>query len=333
MVYNTGLWSYRLSFHPGELMPSSDIALTTVIALSIPTQLVFAQSQEFEMIQIPVGEFVFDAAVAGPEDGDLVIMLHGFPQSWFEYRHQIPILAEMGFRVVAPNQRGYSPGARPHGVDAYVMPNLVGDVLGMADWLGRERFHLVGHDWGAAVAWYTALASPARVQSVVAISVPHPFAFGEALSSPSGQQASMSGYMATFRAADAEERFLANDAALLRSIYDGSGNSADETQVYLDLLGSREAIGAILNWYRAMIVQSAMSSLTPIRMPTTYVWSSGDVALGREGAELTEKYIEGPYRFVVIDDIGHWIPEQAPDQLNEALQVHFKQAARQENRR
>ncbi len=308
----------------------SHIALTTVIALSIPTQLVLAQSQEFEMIQIPVGEFMFDAAVAGPEDGDLVIMLHGFPQSWFEYRHQIPILAEMGFRVVAPNQRGYSPGARPQGVDAYVMPNLMEDVLGMADWLGRDRFHVIGHDWGAAVAWYTALASPARVQSIVAISVPHPFAFGEALSSPSGQQASMSGYMDAFRRADAEERFLADNSALLRSIYNGSGNSADETQVYLDLLGSREAIGATLNWYRAMIVQSAMPTLTPIRMPTTYVWSTGDIALGSEGAELTEKYVEGPYRFVVIDDVGHWIPEQAPDQLNEALREHFAQTVGRE---
>ena len=299
------------------------VIITVLLALLMHALPVHAQTHEFEMIQIPVGQLMFDAAVAGPEDGDLVIMLHGFPQSWFEYRHQIPILAEMGFRVVVPNQRGYSPGARPQGVDAYVMPNLVGDVLGMADWLGREHFHLIGHDWGAAVAWYTALVSPGRVRSVVTISVPHPFAFGEALSSPSGQQASMSGYMETFRAADAEERFLANDAALLRGIYNGSGNSAEENQVYLDLLGSQEAIGGALNWYRAMIAQSAMPTLTPIGMPTTYVWSTGDVALGREGAELTAKYIEGPYRFAILEGIGHWVPEQAADQLNEVLQEHF----------
>ena len=293
-----------------------------LITLTI-TPLAHPQTPEFEMIQIHVGELVFDAAVAGPEDGDLVIMLHGFPQAWFEYRHQIPVLAAMGFRVVVPNQRGYSPGARPQNVEAYSMPHLVSDVVGMADGLGHDHFHVVGHDWGAAVAWYTALAYPNRVRSVTAISVPHPFAFGEALQSPSGQQASMSGYMETFRAADAEERFLENDAAFLRTIYSGSGNSASENQVYLDLLGSRDAIGAALNWYRAMAVQSPMPPLTPIRMPATYVWSSDDFALGREGAELTEKYIEGPYRFVVIDDIGHWIPEQAPGQLNDALRQHF----------
>ena len=293
-----------------------------LIALTV-APVVHAQTPEFTMIQIPVGELVFDAVVAGPEDGDLVIMLHGFPQAWFEYRHQIPVLAAMGFRVVVPNQRGYSPGARPVGVEAYTMPHLVGDVVGIADSLDRDRFHVLGHDWGAAVAWYTALAYPNRVLSVAAISVPHPSAFGEALQSPSGQQASMSGYMETFRAADAEERFLANDAALLRSMYGGSGNSASEVQVYLDLLGSRDAIGAALNWYRAMTMQSPMPPLTPIRMPTTFVWSSGDIALGREGAELTQKYIEGPYRFVVIDDVGHWIPEQAPNQLNDALRQHF----------
>ena len=293
------------------------------VALLVPMQRASAQIPGTDQIRIPVGEFVFDAVVAGPEDGDLVVLLHGFPQSNFEYRDQIPTLAAMGFRVLAPNQRGYSPGARPDGAEAYAMANLVSDVVSMAAWFGHDRFHVVGHDWGAAVAWYTALAYPDRIISVVALSVPHPFAFGEALRSPSGQQASMSGYMQTFRAADAEERFLADDAAFLREIYSGSGSTSAEIQVYVDLLGTPEAIGAALNWYRAMTVQSPMPTLTPISMPTTYVWSTADFALGREGAELTEKYIEGPYRFTVLDDVGHWIPEQAPDQLNEVLKEHF----------
>ncbi|MGH7540903.1 MAG: alpha/beta fold hydrolase, partial [Gemmatimonadota bacterium] len=105
-----------------------------------------------ERIRIAVGDLVFDARAAGPADGPLVLLLHGFPQTSYEWRHQIPALASLGFRVVAPDQRGYSPDARPAGIAAYAMPALVGDVVGIADRLGRRTFHVVGHDWGAAVA-------------------------------------------------------------------------------------------------------------------------------------------------------------------------------------
>ncbi|MGH9182018.1 MAG: alpha/beta fold hydrolase, partial [Acidimicrobiales bacterium] len=138
------------------------------------------------------GELVFDALAAGPDDGPLVLLLHGFPQSSGEWRSQLAALAGQGYRAVAPDQRGYSPGARPDGVDAYRMPLLVGDVLAMADELGAGRFHLVGHDWGAAVAWYTAAAHPDRLLSLTAVSVPHPMAFAKALASPSGDQAERS---------------------------------------------------------------------------------------------------------------------------------------------
>lgn len=281
-----------------------------------------------ERIEIEVGNLTFDALAAGPIEGEPVIMLHGFPQTSYSYRHQIPALAAMGLRIIAPDQRGYSPGARPGDVEDYVMARLVDDVVGIADELGFERFHVVGHDWGAAVAWYTALLHPERVTSVVAISVPHPFAFGEALQSPSGQQGSMSGYMETFRAADAEERFLANDAALLRGIYSGSGLTAGDVQNYVDVLGNRDAIGAALNWYRAMTLSSSTGPITPIRMPTLYVWSTEDVALGREGAELTEKYIEGPYRFEILEGVSHWVPEEAADRLNALLREHYTAYAR-----
>ncbi len=133
----------------------------------------------------------------------------------------------------------------------------------------------------------------------------------------------MSGYMDMFRAADAEARFLADNATLLRGIYAGSGNSDTEVQAYVDLLGTPDAIGAALNWYRAMNVQSPMPTLTPIRMPTTFIWGTNDVALGREGAELTEKYVEGQYRFEILEGVGHWVPEQSPDRLNEVLREHF----------
>ncbi len=273
-------------------------------------------------MKIPVGKWVFDARAAGPENGPLVLLLHGFPQSSFEWRHQVPVLAAMGFHVVAPDQRGYSPGARPAAVEDYATPHLVEDVIGIADALGADAFHLVGHDWGAAVAWFAALAHPDRVRSLVAISVPHPSAFARALANPEGEQARMSGYMQAFRSEGAEDRFLSDDAALLRRIFDGAGLRPEEIQTYVDLLGTRDAMRAALHWYRAMSLTS-VRPVAPIRMPTTYVWSTGDVALGREAAELTANFVEGPYRFEILDDAGHWVPEEAAGRLNEILREHF----------
>ena len=296
------------------------------LALSSPRE-TMGQSV-MEHIQIEVGDFTFDALAAGPTDGPLVFLLHGFPQSSYEWRHQLPVLAAMGFRAVAPDQRGYSPGARPEGVEAYATANMVGDVVGMADALGRQTFHVVGHDWGAVVAWFVGLMHPERVESLVPMSVPHPFAFGQVLADPESEQARMSGYMEMFRSEGAEEAFLANDAAMLRGIYGGAGLSAQETGRYVDLLSQPGALTGALNWYRAMNLQGGGAPITPIAMPTMFIWSTGDTALGREGAELTESFIEGPYRFEVLEDISHWVPEQAADQVNELLQEHFAPFAR-----
>ena len=279
-----------------------------------------------ERIQLQVGEFTFDATAAGPVDGELVFMLHGFPQSSYEFRNQIPAVAEMGFRVVAPDQRGYSPGARPASVEAYAVGNLVADVVGMADALGKERFHVVGHDWGAAVAWNVGLTNPDRVISLVPLSVPHPYAFSEALRSSTGDQAERSGYFQLFASDSAAATFLANDAEGLRGIYaawSGGGLSDEDVQVYVDLLREPGALQAALNWYGAMNLGTGGAAVTPISMPTMFVWSTEDTALGREGAELTEKYVEGPYRFEVIEGVSHWIPEEAADQLNALLREHF----------
>lgn len=279
---------------------------------------------ELPLQEIRVGERVFDARVAGPETGPLVLLLHGFPQSSFEWRAQMPVLAEAGFRVVAPNQRGYSPGARPSDVESYVIPELVSDVVGIADALGVERFHLVGHDWGAAVAWFTALSHPERVESLVAVSVPHPVAFQQALQHPNGEQARMSSYMELFRSEGAEQQLLANDAAGLRMIYAGGELAPEEIDHYVDVLGTPEALGAALNWYRAMNLPYSTGELTPIRMPTLYVWSTGDMALGRTGAEMTADFVEGSYRFEVLEGVSHWVPEQAAEALNELLREHFE---------
>jgi pimeloyl-ACP methyl ester carboxylesterase len=279
-----------------------------------------------ERVEIPVGDFVFDATAAGPRDGELVILLHGFPQTSHAWRHQLPALAEAGYRVIAPDQRGYSPRARPAELEQYRIEHLVADVLAIADWEGGHRFHLAGHDWGAAVSWAVAGWYGPRLRSLTVLSVPHPLAFARALGGAGGSdQAARSGYMTFFRTEGAEDQMLANDAQGLRNLFQGSGLSAEDAREYLAALGTPEALGAALNWYRAVDLGSAEGH-EPITTATLFVWSTDDPALGREGAELTAEYVEGPYRFEVLEGVNHWIPEMAPDQLNRLLVDHLAAA-------
>lgn len=279
-----------------------------------------------EILEIPANGMAFDALAAGPEDGELVLLLHGFPQTSYSFRSQIPVLAAAGYRAVAVDQRGYSPGARPDGVEAYALARLVEDVAAIADALGRDRFHVVGHDWGAAVAWFTAMAHPKRVITVSALSVPHPFAFSQAAADPDGDQAKASAYMADLRADGAEETLLADDAAMLRGVY-GPVVDPDAVDVYVEALGTPEALGAALNWYRAMGVLAPFANLTPIELPTLYVWSTDDATMSRTGAELTANFVKGPYRFEVLEGVGHWIPEEAATRVNELLLEHLASAS------
>ncbi len=239
------------------------------------------------------GALTFDVLVDGPADGEPVILLHGFPQTARSWRHQIEALAAAGYRVIAPDQRGYSADARPSDVAAYATLELVGDVLALADALSVDSFHLVGHDWGAAVAWQVAGRHADRVRSLTILSVPHPRAFGAALGpEASGEQAQRSGYIAMFQAEGAEHGMLANDAVGLRLIYLGSGLTEEEAEPYREALGTPEALGAALNWYRAADL-TYVTDLGPITSPTLYVWSTEDPALGREAAEATARLRRG----------------------------------------
>jgi pimeloyl-ACP methyl ester carboxylesterase len=276
-----------------------------------------------ESLRIPVGDEAFPARAAGPPDGELVLLLHGFPQTSWSYRHQLEALGDAGYRAVAFDQRGYSSEARPAGVERYRIPHLVADVLAVADELGGFEFHLVGHDWGAAVAWQVAGRHQDRLRTLTALSVPHPFAFGRALSGEGGSdQGARSGYMAFFRSEGAADAFLADDAAGLRNLYAMSGLEGADVEPYVEVLTQPGAMQAALNWYVAADV-SAVEGLGPITVPTLFVWSTEDPALGREGAEWTAEYVEGPYRFEVLEGVSHWIPEEAPDRLNELLLQHL----------
>jgi pimeloyl-ACP methyl ester carboxylesterase len=274
-----------------------------------------------ELIEIPVGEDTFTARACGPATGELVLLLHGFPQTSWSWRHQLQALGAAGFRAVAPDQRGYSPDARPAEVGRYASTALVADVLAIADEIGGFSFHLVGHDWGAAVAWQVAGRHPHRVRTLTILSVPHPLAFSEALRDASSDQAQRSSYFELFRSDEAADAFLSDNAALLRRVFEPLDPA--DVEPYVEVLSEPGAMQAALNWYRAADI-TLVEGLGPITMPTLYVWSTEDVALGREGAEATAAHVEGPYRFEVLEGVSHWIAEQAPERTNELLLEHLR---------
>jgi pimeloyl-ACP methyl ester carboxylesterase len=274
-------------------------------------------------MELRVGDWVFEALIDGPSDGDLVLLLHGFPESAAEWHAVLPQLAAVGYFAVAPNQRGYSPGARPVGVDSYHITHLVDDVLGLADELGTHEFHLVGHDWGALVAWAVAGSHPDRVRTLTIVSVPHPQPFAAARASDPDQR-KRSEYIATFREPDApEHRFLDDDAAILRLAVAEAG--AEIAAEHVRVLTDPGAMTAALNYYRAW--DDVLDSVGPIAVPTLFVWSTNDVALGRVAAEATKDYVTGPYRFEVFEGVSHWIPEVAPDELARLALEHIDAAA------
>lgn len=281
-----------------------------------------------ERTRIPVGDLIFEATTAGPAAGPAVLLLHGFPQTSHCWRHLMPELAAAGFRAVAFDQRGYSPGARPEAVEAYAVPRLVADVLGVADALGHPRFHLVGHDWGGVVAWRVAALHPERVISLTALSTPHPAAFAAAMVDPDGDQARRSSYFAVFAAPGAESAFLAEDAALLRSVFEGSGIAPEDIQVYVDALRTPADLRGPLNYYRALL--SRASGLAGgngrVAAPVLYAWGARDPAFGRRAADATGGFVEGPYTYLPLEEVGHWIPEEVPDLVAGRLIAHLEAA-------
>ena len=282
-----------------------------------------------EHLEIPVGgDLALDAVATGPADGPVVLLLHGFPQSSHEWRNQLPALAAAGYRAVAPDQRGYSARARPDAVEAYHVDQLVADVLAVIDHVGGSPVHLVGHDWGAIVAWLVAARHPERLRSLTAVSVGHLLALAQAIGNAGSDQAARSAYVRFFQLPRLPERLLlAGEGAGLRALF---ANTAfvdrAAMEVYVSLLLEAGALTGALNWYRALDV-ATLAGVGAIAVPTLYVWSTDDPALGREAAEGTAAYMTGPYEFVELEGVGHWVPEDAPGELNRLLLEHLARNA------
>jgi pimeloyl-ACP methyl ester carboxylesterase len=271
--------------------------------------------------ELVVGPLRFDALECGREGDDLVLLLHGFPQLSSAWRPLLEELGTNGYHAVAPDQRGYSPGAQPSGVGSYRISELVDDVLGMADTLGARRFHLVGHDWGGIVGWAVAATAPSRLLSLSVVSTPHPRAYlGSLLRSP---QILRSGYIAFFSMPFLPEVILGGaGGTLLRRALTASGLPGEDAGHYVEELQRRRALGPALNWYRAL--SRSRSLVGSVDVPTLYVWSDGDTALGGAAARATARHVRGPYRFEVLSGVSHWIPETASEQLGRMVREHLR---------
>jgi pimeloyl-ACP methyl ester carboxylesterase len=256
----------------------------------------------------------FDVHEGGPEDGQPVLLLHGFPQDHREFDPILPRLHAAGLRTYALDQRGYSSGARPAAVADYRLAEPTADAIAVLDALGVQGAHVVGHDWGAQVAWLVAGRHPDRVRTLTAISVPHPRALGLALRVRPTQRARFV-YQAFFRSPAAERLLLAGDGAGLRAMLRPLGVRAAQ---YADAMLEPGRLTAALNWYRALSAD-AVSDIDVITVPTTYVWSDRDPVFRITAALRTADWVSADYQLVAMRHIGHWVPEEAPRATADAV--------------
>ncbi len=278
------------------------------------------------LVRIAANGMEFRARVAGFDgkpDKPAVILLHGFPTTSAMYLDLIGPLANAGYRVLAPDQRGYSPAARPERAENYTVDKLTADVLALADATGLEKFHLVGHDWGAAVGWSVVLNHSDRVISWSALSIAHPAAFGAALENDPDQRARSSYFLLFVTPWLPESLFSYNSFALMSGMFETM--SATQSLEYLALLREPGALTAAFNWYRAAMTGSTTSQelAQTTETPTVFVWGNEDGAVGRYSVEQQAQYMRGPYQEFELD-ADHWLLRAQPRQTVAAVIQHIQ---------
>lgn len=258
------------------------------------------------------GDLTFDVRDGGPPDGPAVVLLHGFPQDSTSWHEVEPLLHAAGLRTLAPDQRGYSPGARVSSRRAYTSAELSADVVALLDAASIDRAHVVGHDWGGSVAWSLAASHPDRFSSVTVLSTPHPAALVRVMRSST--QALKSWYMLAFQVPFVPEQVLAR---IMSRMLRGSGLPAASAAHYADRFRFPSSLTGPINWYRALPF-SMREGTHRVSIPTTFVWGSKDPFLGRPAAESTRDYVRGDYRFVELP-AGHWLPETHATEVAAAI--------------
>ncbi|HVE95124.1 MAG TPA: alpha/beta hydrolase [Acidimicrobiales bacterium] len=256
-----------------------------------------------------------DFNVIDEGEGTPVVLLHGFPDRGEMWRAQIDALSAAGYRAIAPDLRGFGDSAAPEGVERYGMLDLLGDVTGIMDALEVPKAHVVGHDWGAGLAWIAATFAPERVEKLVAVSVGHPTAFGSA----GFEQRQRSWYMLAFQFVGIAEELVSREDFAFFTQW-GEDGAFDRWRADLTRPGR---LTAGLNWYRANVPPESLirppMELPPVTVPVMGVWSDQDGALGEAQMAGSAKYVAGEFRFERLDGVSHWIPTSAADRLNALL--------------
>ncbi len=258
--------------------------------------------------------------------GPLVVLLHGFPEFWYSWRHQIPVLAAAGFRVAAPDLRGYNDSEKPEGVDAYRMTALVEDVAALVRALGEEQAVIVGHDWGGAVAYAFAMMHPEMTLRLAVLNCPHPEPFGRALGQGDLEQMKRSWYMFFFQLPDLPETLLAKDnfRLLRRFAYDGAKRgtfSRRDVARYVDAFAKPGALTGASNWYRAMFRRpQGGRTYPPIVAPTLVIWGTADQFLGERLLKGMRRHFTGSFRLERLAGVSHWVQQEAPKKVNALLE-------------
>ena len=269
--------------------------------------------------------FTFTTDAAGPAGGALVLLLHGFPESRHSWRAALPALAKAGYRAVAPDQRGYSPGARPDPKDLanYAFDKLIADAIDIADAAGArgKRFHLVGHDWGGQVSWGVAGKHPDRLASLTILSRPHPSSFRRALLKEDGDQKHRSRHHRKFLEPETGPMLLEENARRLRRNLATQGVPDAAIEEHLGVLGNPEALEAALAWYRAN--KGLAADIGTIRVPTLYIWGDADATVGPDAAHGTKEFVGAAYGMEVLPGVGHFVMDQAPAKAVELLLQHL----------
>ncbi len=274
-----------------------------------------------EVIQI--SGLALHVVEAGPRDGPVLVLLHGFPEFWYAWKHYLSSLTAAGYRVIVPDQRGYNLSAHPPGVAPYHIEKLAADVVGLINAAGRQRAVLVGHDWGGYVAWWTAARYPSRIERLIVLNCPHPRTlFLRVLLDP--RQTVKSWYMFVLQIPWLPERILSyNTFAVLRRFMRWNGDdgplSADGEASYVKAWSQPNALTTMINWYRAAVRTRPMARAhARITMPVLLIWGEDDRFLGRSLAALSMKYCDSG-RVTYVPGATHWVHHERPKVVDQLI--------------
>lgn len=273
-------------------------------------------SNTFNQQQIRLNGLMFNIVCEGAKDAPLIILLHGFPECWLTWEAQIQPLVDAGYRVMAPDQRGYNLTDKPISIDDYRIDILASDVEALRKHAGAEKFHLVGHDWGGAIAWWYAMHNGDKLYSLNILNVPHPLAFEKTLKR-NKKQLLKSWYMFFFQIPKLPELILAagNFKMAKRSLIQSSNKGSFSPQVLSKLTtawSQKGAITGMLNWYRAALRRPIQESQIQVTCPTRILWGENDIALTKEMAQLSTQYCDS-VELTYYPDATHWLSHDKPE--------------------